>query len=223
MAGKVQHNGFSSKAYGRNRRKYTVRYFSRPYRQRTHHKEDGGGSMMTKMGICVLLAGLVLLSDFADSRGIAIEASSDVGKSTDDIGGDYLGKLRFVELPGIIQVFSSDAKLRVGVEYDSYHINDQQTIMTINGITSAIFPSPTDGTIKTLVSESETTKIEISADGDIVISFAANGTAAVEEGQPVKSGDTLFKDIKSVEIGMTKAGRPVDPTLYFDMNDALFS
>ena len=96
--------------------------------------------MLAKMGICALLAGIVLLSDFMGSRQELIEVSSDIIKSGEDIGGDYLGKLRFVELPGIIQVFSSDAKLNIGTEYQSIKLDEEETAMTISGITSDFFP-----------------------------------------------------------------------------------
>jgi len=226
MAGNIQHNGFSSKAYGRNKRKYTSRYFSRSYSQKSRHRHrvyDESNSMIAKIGICVLLAGLVLLSDYVNDSSMAVEASSNMKKNSNDLGGEYLGKLRFVELPGIMQVFSSDAKLRVGVEYADLRINDQKTIMTVSGISSDSFPSPMDGRIKTLTTDGTTTKIEISADGDIMISLTAIGNTTVEEGQPIKAGDTLFKEIDSIEIGIAKSGRPIDPSQYFDLGGKLFS
>ena len=224
MAGNIQHSGFNSKAYGRNKRKYTSRYFNRSYSQRSHHRVyNEGNSMIAKIGICVLLAGLVLLSDYVNDSSMAVEASSNMKKNSNDLGGEYLGKLRFVELPGIMQVFSSDAKLRVGVEYTDLHINDQQTIITFSGISSDSFPSPVNGRIKTLITDEDATKIEISADGDLVVSFTAKNEATVEEGQPIKAGDTLFKAIDSVDIGITKSGRPVDPSQYFNIGVERFS
>lgn len=222
MVSNIQHNGFSSKAYGKNRRKYTTRYFSRQYRQRTSYHKDNSSSMLAKMGICVMLAGLVLLSDFAGGRA-AVEASSDMEHNTEDIGGEYLGKLRFVELPGIMQVFSSDAKLRVGVEHQSYQLNEDKTMMSVSGITAATLPAPADGVIKAIIELQENETIELAIDGDMVISYTAMGKAAVEEGQPIKMGDTLFKSVDSVDICITKSGRPVDPTEYFDMGNQQFS
>ncbi len=223
MADNVQHSGFTSRAYGKNRRKYTVRYFSRQYRKRPAYRKDNGGSMLAKMGICVMLAGLVLLSEFAGSSGIVIETSSDMGRNTNDIGGEYLGKLRFVELPGIMQVFSSDARLRMGVEYTTHRLNDEKTVITVGGIDSKPLPAPADGIIKTLAKLEEGTRLELSIDGDMVISFTAKGETAVEEGQPIKAGDTLFKAVESVDIGITKGGRPVNPTEYYDIGNELLS
>ena len=222
MAHNIHHSGFSSKAYERNKRKYTTRYFSRPYRQRTTQNDENGGSMLAKIGICGLLAGLVLLSDFAGNAHI-METSSSMGHNTEDIGGDYLGKLRFVELPGIIQVFSSDARLRIDTVYNGYQLNADETVLTVSGISSADFASPVDGTVKTLNYQNNKTITELSVDGDIVISFSAAGETAVEEGQPVKSGDTLYNGIESIDISMTKGGRPVNPTEYFDMRDQMLS
>ena len=175
--------------------------------------------MLAKIGICGLLAGLVLLSEFADN----VLTSYNTVQNTEDIGGDYLGKLRFVELPGIIQVFSSDSRFRISTEYETYQLNNDETILTVNGLSSNEFASPADGTVKTVINQNDKTKIELSLDGDIVLSFSAIGETAVEEGQPIKSGDTLYTAIESIDISMTKEGRPVNPSDYFDMRDQLLS
>ena len=219
MAHNIHHNGFTSKAYGRNKRKYTARYFSRPYRHWSTQRKDSGGSMLAKIGICGLLAGLVLLSEFADN----VLTSYNTVQNTEDIGGDYLGKLRFVELPGIIQVFSSDSRFRISTDYETYQLNNDETILTVNGISSKEFASPADGTVKTVINQNDKAIIELSLDGDMVLIFSASGETAVEEGQPVKSGDTLYTAIESIDISMTKEGRPINPSDYFDMRDQLLS
>ena len=175
--------------------------------------------MLAKIGICGLLAGLVLLSEFADN----VLTSYNTVQNTEDIGGDYLGKRRFVELPGIIQVFSSDSRFRISTEYETYQLNNDETILTVNGLSSNEFASPADGTVKTVINQNDKTKIELSLDGDIVLSFSAIGETAVEEGQPIKRGDTLYTAIESIDISMTKEGRPVNPSDYFDMRDQLLS
>lgn len=68
MAERIDHKDFRSYEYGRGRnRKYTIRYFSRPerrYRRAAERYEDysAGGSMLVKMGICLLLCGLALVA-----------------------------------------------------------------------------------------------------------------------------------------------------------------
>ena len=219
MSDRVSHSGFKSKIYGREKRKYTYRYFGRTYPRKSYlYKKENGSSMLVKMGICALLAGIVLLSDFMGSRQELLEVSSDIIKNGADIGGDYLGKLRFVELPGIIQVFSSDAKLNIGTEYQSIKLDEEKITMTISGITSDFFPAPQKGIIKTIRAENDKAYLELSVDGDIVLRFSGEGEIAAEEGQPVKQGDTLFKNINYIEIGVTKSGRPVNPTEYFNID-----
>ncbi|MBR5292763.1 MAG: hypothetical protein IKU32_07635 [Clostridia bacterium] len=222
MAYYINHDGFSSKAYKKNKRKYTSRYFSHAHRPHTPQKGDSGGSMLAKIGICGLLAGLILLADYTDKSKI-MEVSSSIEEKTEDIGGDYLGKLRFVELPGIIQVFSSDAILRIDAAYKEYRLNEDKTILTISGISSENFASPATGTVKTLSVQNDNTLIDLSMDGDIVISFYAKGKSTVEEGQPIKSGDTLYSFIDTVDISMTKGGRPVNPAEYFDLRNQMLS
>ena len=226
MANNIQHNGFKSRTYGRGRRKYTSRYFSRGYAKRNYKQANGGNSMLAKIGVCVLLAGLAVLSEYADSSADIMEVSSEIStdKANEQNGGDYLGKLRFVELPGIMQVFSSDAKFRVGVEYDEWKINDEKSCITVKGINGACLPAPADCTVKSVnADDSGITTVIMAADGDITISCSAGSEAAVEEGQPLKCGDTLFASVDSVDISMTKGGRPVDPSEYYDMDGVRFS
>lgn len=40
----------------------------------------------------------------------------------------------------------------------------------------------------------------------------------MEEGQPIKKGDTLFGAVEYVEIEVLSAGRPVNPADYYDMS-----
>jgi len=222
MSGNVQHSGFASRAYGGERRKYTSRYFSRPHSNRYSRSKDTGSSMLAKMGICALMAGLVLMWEFTGGGEKVLQAASGADGG-ENIGGDYLGKLRFVELPGIIQVFSSEARLRVGVDYTDWHLNEEKTEMTVSGISSALIPAPVDGVIKSKREEDGRTRIELSADGDIVISYSAFSEGIPEEGQPVKAGDTLMKQAESVVIGITKGGRPMDPTDFYDMENKALS
>lgn len=217
MAGNVKHGGFESRPYGSGRRKYTARYFAPRYARRSdRYDKDNGSSMLAKMGICVLLAGLVLLSEQVKNSSI-LEASSGLNDGIEDIGGEYLGKLRFVELPGIMQVFSSGAKLRLGAEYESYRLNDEETLMTVTGLRDTAISAPADGTVKMMTSQDGKTVIELAMDGDMTVSYGCTAEAMVEEGQPVRKGDTLFSSVDNVEIGMTSAGRPVNPAEYYDM------
>ena len=224
MSSNINHSGFTSTAYGKNKRKYTTRNFSRNYGRKSSPQKEYSGSMLTKMGICALLAGLVLLGEFAQRPDLTM-VSSDVNSNSNeqDIGGEYLGKLRFVELPGIIQVFSSDAKLKIDAQYSEYKLDENELILTIAGITSKTFSAPADGIVKTLTNNEDKTKIDLSMDGDIVISFEAEGESAAEEGQPINKGDTLYKAIESIDIAVTKEGRPINPTEYFDVKSTLLS
>lgn len=220
MAGNIKHGGFESKPYGKGRRKYTIRNFEPRYSRRGRsHSRDNSGSMLAKMGICTLLAGIVLLSEYMGKMTSLQEVSSGINEDTENIGGDYLGKLRFVELPGIIQVFSSGTKLKMGTEYEDYWLNEDKTCMTVTGMKSTALPSPADGVVKTLSSYNGKTVIELATDGDVTIRCTAAADGAVEEGQPIRKGDTLFSSVEYVEIEVFSAGRPVNPEDYYNMNN----
>lgn len=94
MAERIDHKDFRSYEYGRGRnRKYTMRYFSRPerrYRRAAERYEyySAGGSMLVKMGICLLLCGLALVAKTVYKGEDLAQTAASLTEKAENIGGD---------------------------------------------------------------------------------------------------------------------------------------
>lgn len=219
MSEKMDHQGFVSKEYATGRRMRT-RYFDRQGYSSFNRSRDGmndSGSMLAKIGICGLLCALVLLMNHFNSKDVLSAAAMEL--YNEDMGGDYLGKLRFVELPGIIQVFSSDSKLNIGVENGRYTLDDDNMVLYVLGCGEQTIPAPADCKVKGINQSGEAYTVALSLNNDLVISYGNVSDVKVEEGQPLKKGDTLFETKDSLEIRVYKKGRPADPEEYFNVKE----
>ena len=223
MAARIDHRDFRSYEYGRGKnRKYTMRHFSRPerrYRRIEGRYEDhsAGGSMLAKMGICLLLCGLALLAKAVYSDEDLAQTAASLTEKAEDIGGEYLGKLRFVELPGIMQVFSSDSRLSLNISGATYKSSDDGMLLTVSNTADKTVQSPGSGKVKNVsVDAGGTGEVELWMDGDIMIRMGGFKKIWVEEGQPVSRGDTLGSGSDSLSIRVYKGGRPMEAEKLFD-------
>ncbi len=156
------------------------------------------GSMLTKIGLCLLICG----------------AAHAV--SSEEIGGEYLGKLRFVELPGIIEVFSQDQRLSLDIG-GSCTSDEDGLLLTICGADGKVVPAPGSGRVR----GAENGAVELWTEGDITVCIAGLSQLSVEEGQPVARGDTLGTAGDSVAVRVYKSGRPVSVLEYIDTGGAI--
>ena len=225
MAERIDHKDFRSYEYGsRRNRKYTMRYFSRPerrYRRAAEMYEDysAGGSMLVKMGICLLLCGLALVAKTVYSGENLAQTAANLTEKAENIGGEYLGKLRFVELPGIMQVFSRDSRLSLNISGATYQSSDDGMLLTVSNTADKTVQSPGNGKIKNVSTDANGKgAVELWTDGDIMISVDGFSELWVEEGQPVSRGDTLGSGSDSLSIRVYKGGRPMEAEKLFDVD-----
>lgn len=223
MAERIDHKDFRSYEYGRGRnRKYTMRYFNRPERRERRagdkYEDYSGGSMLAKMGICLLLCALALAAKAVYGGEDLAQTAANLTEKAEDIGGEYLGKLRFVELPGIIQVFSRDSRLSLNISGAVYQSSDDGMLLTVSNTTGKVVQSPDSGKIKNASVDAEGKgAVELWMDGDIMISIDGFSELCVEEGQPVSRGDTLGSGGDCLSVRVYKGGRPVEAGTLFDV------
>lgn len=219
MAEKMDHQGFVTKEYSAGRR-MKARYYDRAgysYAQRSRAQNSSGSSMLGKIGVCLMLCALVMISNHFNDGGQLSAVSA--AAYDEEMGGEYLGKLRFVELPGIIQVFSSDAKLKVGVDSGRCETAEDDTLLRVLGCGEQTVPAPADGKVKGIEQEGENYTLELSLSNDVVVCYGSVSSVNVEEGQPIKKGDTLFTVKDGFDIRVYLGGRPVNPSDYFDIGE----
>ena len=93
-----------------------------PKRQRSKGRKKRGGyalSMMVKLGLCALGCAAALLiklyGDTDETKETLYASSANSGNSNEDDLDEMLGKLRFVELPGILEVFAPDGLMELPI------------------------------------------------------------------------------------------------------------
>ncbi|HWS28479.1 MAG TPA: hypothetical protein VN512_00040 [Clostridia bacterium] len=177
-------------------------------------------SMLVKLGICALMCALVLLlSALQDKRAGESYALDSAGEEPFD---ETLGKLKFVELPGILEVFAAEDKLEVKLDYDAAElIGDDTTLMFVSAAAQTV-SLPVDGRVKAVGSDAELgAYVCVVAANDSEFQYYGLSNIAVEEGQTLKALDSLgvIEAGESLFIKVNVSGRPENPTQFFDVGE----
>ena len=234
----VEHTGFTSgEAQGRLR---TPRYIggaigdsARRGARRLRHRAYAApraGSMLVKAGLCAAACATVLLLRWSEGTGETVLPISGLRQALEDAVSDSaveglgldegLGRLRFVELPGIIEVFSADARPELGISYESARLDDESLLatLTLGGAQQLYAPAACKvkelGEDEALGGYVRLTLLE--ADNELV--YYGLTEIAVEEGQQLAVKDTLARAEGSLVLAVYDAGRPTDPIAYFGLD-----
>lgn len=183
-----------------------------------------GGSMLVKLGVCCAAAALVLLIKVsAENRADPFAALEGTIASNENELDDQLGKLRFVELPGIIEVFSSESKSLLGIESDSSELINEGTLLKlVAGKDQAVTIGSVCQTIETGEDPlyGKFVLLDMGADTELTVYGLSELTP--EAGQPLLSGDELGRISGKMVLyaAVRIAGRPSDPATYLRMDIA---
>lgn len=232
----VEHTGFTSgEAQGRLR---TPRYIggaigdsARRGARRLRHRAYAApraGSMLVKAGLCAAACAAVLLLRWSEDTGMELPVSGlrqaledAVDSAGEGLGLDEgLGRLRFVELPGIIEVFSASAQPELGVSYESARLDDESLLATLALGGAQQLYAPAACKVKEL-GEDEilggyVRLALLDADNELV--YYGLTEIAVEEGQQLAVKDTLARAEGNLVLAVYDAGRPTDPIAYFGLD-----
>lgn len=177
-------------------------------------------SMLVKLGICTLMCALVLLlSALQDKRS---GESYALDSSEEEPFDETLGKLKFVELPGILEVFAAEDKLEVKLDYDATElIGDNTTLMFVSAAAQTV-SLPVDGRVKAIGEDAELgAYVCVVAANDSEFQYYGLSSIAVEEGQTLRALDSLgvIEAGDSLFIKVNVGGRPENPIQFFDVGD----
>ncbi|MEA4970689.1 MAG: hypothetical protein VB051_09210 [Candidatus Pelethousia sp.] len=234
----VEHTGFTSgEAQGRLR---TPRYIggaisdsARRGARRLRHRAyvaPRAGSMLVKAGLCAAACAAVLLLRWNESTGGAVLPISGLRQALEDAvldgAGDGLGldeglgRLRFVELPGIIEVFSANAQPELGVSYESARLDDESLLATLTLGGAQQICAPAACKVKELgEDEALGSYVRLALqETDSELVYYGLTEIAVEEGQQLAAKDTLAQAEGSLVLAVYDAGRPTDPIAYFGLD-----
>ncbi|HMM30309.1 MAG TPA: M23 family metallopeptidase [Clostridia bacterium] len=204
------------------------RGFSR-FQNRTHGKRGkhgvqfGAGSMFVKLGICAFMCALVLLlSALQNGANDAVGASYTADSSTDDEFDETLGKLKFVELPGILEVFAAQDKIALAVNYDAAELLADDTMLMLVSAAAQTVSLPVDGRVKAIGEDDKLGGyVCITSANDSEIQYYGLSSISVEEGQSLKALDSLgvIEAGESLFIKVNVSGRPENPTQFFEVGE----
>ncbi len=199
-------------------------------KKRKKHREMYAASMLVKVGVCVVACAAVLLIKLTQSQTQADLSelmepgtSSSTGGSEDEFD-EMLGKLRFVELPGILEVFAPDERMALPVEARACTLIEDETLLKLDVESGQSVKAAFAGKVKTVGEDTEYgLYVEMILDNGLETVCYGLASVAVEEGQPVAKADDIgtTQDGSALYLGLRENGRPRNPLDYYRMEEGL--
>ena len=210
---------FTSTGFG-GRRSFPRRIQSRKDKRRV---SQGTGFLLVRLGVCALaFAGVLGLKLSGRDEAIRVINELTGGESGGNAQDGTLGKLRFVELPSIIDVFAPSDNAVLPVNALSIDILPADGGLSIVTTFGSEVVSPAEGRVKTVGEDPKLGKyVSVTAEGDIEFAVYGLKEVNVEQGQPVKQRQKLGTAAgASVVVKTWRSGRPVDMSEIFGLGDA---
>lgn len=190
-------------------------------REHNRHKKSDTASnfspngMFIKFGICAAACALVLLINWMEAPpSVSVGGGPNAEQQSES--EDMLGKLKFVQLPGILEVFASEDKLKVPLAFTSWELAQGDTQLFLTSESDQYVVSGADGTVKS----SEEGLIALRLENDKEIVYTGNMIVHVESGQTVKAGDSLGSigadEVLGVKVNVS--GLPQNPLEEFNIS-----
>lgn len=190
-------------------------------RTAVHGARVRGLSMLVKIGVCCAAAALVLFIKIAgDKRTDSFDALENTVATDENELDDQLGRLKFVQLPGIVEVFSSENKGLLGFDCASSEFISEDTLIKL------IARQDQEVLINAACEVKEIGEdalygpyVVLNMGEDTLLTIFGLSGVAPEEGQPLSEGDALG-DIgarMALYASVRRAGRPLDPLAYLNL------
>lgn len=170
--------------------------------------------VIVKLGLCVAMCGVILA--LALSKTPAAEdtlASLKSAINDDNQTEETLGKLKLVQLPSILEVFSPSDSPIMPVKLKSSKLESGKYIAALYTVPGEEVRSSLSGTVKAISFDTSLGGyVIIEHDADIEITYYGIDGISVEAGQPVTQNSTIgIVKSGTLYLGVTRSGRPVDP------------
>lgn len=183
------------------------------------------GSMMTKISLCLLLlvAALIVRLIYPPEESIAASvtlAQEESVNGEEEDGGnedETLGRLRFVQADGIMSVFGSGAQWSQPVQATDMAFSEQDGRLTLYAAEGESVLACAAGEVRAMGSDDELGDyIRINHGGDIESVYYGLNGIRVEQGQPIRAGDTLgtVSTDACIVLVIYAQGEPQDPSSY---------
>lgn len=181
-------------------------------------------SMLFKTGICVAACALVLLSKWAEtplSDKVDGEYLAVMGDESDAAEDETTGRLKFVYMPSIIEVFAGKGETPAPVEYSGYELFDGGTLCKFVCAPGGTALCIKKGYVKTVGEDPALGKYIVVEHGDdLTTTVYGLKDVIAEEGQPLNKGDTvgIVCDEGAVYLAISKGGIPQNISSYIELD-----
>ncbi len=179
--------------------------------------------LLVRLGVCLLCFTAVLalkLSDSKDARQVLNGISTALSEDHDT--DDELGRLRFVQLPSIIDVFAPSDDPVVPVEILSTEMLHDTGILILHTNIAEEVLCAGSGRIGSIGEDELLGRyVSVILENDIEVFYYGISECSVEVGQPVSQHTKLgITAAGKVVVRVYDAGRPVDPTKFFGIEQS---
>lgn len=181
----------------------------------TRHRADGSG-ILIKVAVCCAAAALVLAVKLVSS-GVSGEEAVTAEAGDADMPDERLGRLKFVELPGIIEVFSNKTSSYIGLEATKSEYLSEAMMLRLTSADKGTVSVNEPCKLTCAGTDSDYGEFVIlSFSGDVAITVYGFDEITAEEGQPLLAGDELGKVFEGNTIRVTarEGGCETDPTRF---------
>lgn len=179
-------------------------------------------SMMVKIALCALsCAAALMLRLHGRAEAPMRQAMAETGETQGGDGLDeMLGKLKFVELPGILEVFAPQGLMPLPASGSVTGGSEGGGALCIAVSGDQYVYARLEGTVKETGEDGDDGKFVCITDGKTEIRCCGLESISVEEGQPVGAQDSIgsAKDGDELTVEARRNGRPVNAAEYFRMD-----
>ena len=177
--------------------------------------------LLLKIGICAAVCLTMLILKWVDTplTARAVESVDRALSEETDID-EMLGKLQFVELPNVLEVFSASSGYASPVTVRSSTPMDDGRMLLLIAESGADVSSSCKGTVHSIGEDASLGNyVCVRRDEDLDFYYYGLNEIFVEEGQPVKMQDTLgaLGTDGRLCLAVLDNGRPMDPRDYIDL------
>ena len=185
------------------------------------HKPNNARSLLIKVGVCASACALVLLLKWIDTPKINSALDSVKNATVEDHEFDeMLGKLRFVELPGILSVFAPNDKFQSPIAFSSATIENDDTVLALRAAMKQSAVAASNAMVKAVgMDELLGQYVSLVTAEDVELCYYGLTSVSVEEGQLLCRTDDVggILDGSLLYITVRKAGQPVNPLDFYDI------
>jgi len=222
--GGLRLTGFTTKASTQEKKRMRFSWGNERAKDKARRQNSQSALyLFIRLGVCVLLFCGVLalrLSKGNESTG----AMALLDKALNDgaqpqTGG--LGKLRFVQIPSIIDVFAPSSKPLLPVEARSFSLGEDDTLLCLETAKGDTVYCPCAANVRAVGVDDAMGRFVLLTSADepqTELYIYGLDTVAVEQGQPILQRDIIGKaEGQRLCVKVYVNGRPLEPAAYFDL------